>query len=198
MKKLFTDRTPASRCCRQQDKPADPSSPPPDNSLDSQVIQVTIVMIQRKLFPRHERILLTKLSVYYNLLIPSSNGDSTCAEDGGALQVGRGEGSSYWSRLGHHQLLCGSYGGQSCQGLSVHSLTLKYLLLILSLVNITYIVQVIENAEGARTTPSVVAFGADGEKLVGMPAKRQVSLPSSTCLLMPRDKNIHLQLLFPF
>ena len=34
--------------------------------------------------------------------------------------------------------------------------------------------QVIENAEGARTTPSVVAFGSDGEKLVGMPAKRQV------------------------
>jgi len=33
--------------------------------------------------------------------------------------------------------------------------------------------KVIENAEGARTTPSVVAFGADGEKLVGMPAKRQ-------------------------
>merc|ERR1719400_1604648 len=32
---------------------------------------------------------------------------------------------------------------------------------------------VIENAEGARTTPSVVAFGSDGEKLVGMPAKRQ-------------------------
>jgi molecular chaperone DnaK len=33
--------------------------------------------------------------------------------------------------------------------------------------------KVIENAEGARTTPSVVAFGSDGEKLVGMPAKRQ-------------------------
>eukprot|EP00092_Neocalanus_flemingeri_P010640 GFUD01011462.1.p1 GENE.GFUD01011462.1~~GFUD01011462.1.p1 ORF type:complete len:694 (-),score=246.33 GFUD01011462.1:315-2339(-) len=33
--------------------------------------------------------------------------------------------------------------------------------------------KVIENAEGARTTPSVVAFGADGERLVGMPAKRQ-------------------------
>jgi len=33
--------------------------------------------------------------------------------------------------------------------------------------------KVIENAEGARTTPSVIAFGADGERLVGMPAKRQ-------------------------
>jgi len=33
--------------------------------------------------------------------------------------------------------------------------------------------KVIENAEGARTTPSVVAFGSDGERLVGMPAKRQ-------------------------
>ena len=62
----------------------------------------------------------------------------------------------------------------------------------------TYIVQVIENAEGARTTPSVVAFGADGEKLVGMPAKRQVSLPSSIFLPLPRDKNIHLQSMFPF
>lgn len=33
--------------------------------------------------------------------------------------------------------------------------------------------RVIENAEGSRTTPSVVAFTADGERLVGMPAKRQ-------------------------
>lgn len=33
--------------------------------------------------------------------------------------------------------------------------------------------KVIENAEGSRTTPSVVAFTADGERLVGMPAKRQ-------------------------
>lgn len=33
--------------------------------------------------------------------------------------------------------------------------------------------KVIENAEGARTTPSHVAFSKDGERLVGMPAKRQ-------------------------
>ena len=34
-------------------------------------------------------------------------------------------------------------------------------------------VKVIENAEGARTTPSVCAFTGDGERLIGMPAKRQ-------------------------
>ena len=33
--------------------------------------------------------------------------------------------------------------------------------------------QVIENAEGSRTTPSVVAYKDDGERLVGAPAKRQ-------------------------
>merc|ERR1712079_979648 len=33
--------------------------------------------------------------------------------------------------------------------------------------------KIIENSEGARTTPSVCAFTADGERLVGMPAKRQ-------------------------
>jgi len=39
--------------------------------------------------------------------------------------------------------------------------------------------KVIENAEGARTTPSMVAFDKDGNMLVGMPAKRQ-SVTNST------------------
>lgn len=33
--------------------------------------------------------------------------------------------------------------------------------------------KILENSEGNRTTPSVVAFSADGERLAGMPAKRQ-------------------------
>ena len=42
--------------------------------------------------------------------------------------------------------------------------------------------KVIENAEGARTTPSIVAFQDDGEILVGAPAKRQaVTNPNPPC-----------------
>jgi len=48
-------------------------------------------------------------------------------------------------------------------------------------------VRVIENAEGARTTPSQVAFMEDGERLVGQPAKRQaVTNPESTIFAVKR------------
>ena len=47
--------------------------------------------------------------------------------------------------------------------------------------------KVIENAEGARTTPSIVAFNADGETLVGQPAKRQaVTNPENTFFAIKR------------
>ena len=47
--------------------------------------------------------------------------------------------------------------------------------------------KVIENAEGARTTPSIVAFTEDGERLVGQPAKRQaVTNPENTLFAVKR------------
>ncbi|MEO1331575.1 MAG: Hsp70 family protein, partial [Pseudomonadota bacterium] len=47
--------------------------------------------------------------------------------------------------------------------------------------------RVIENAEGARTTPSMVAFTSDGERLVGQPAKRQaVTNPENTLFAVKR------------
>jgi molecular chaperone DnaK len=47
--------------------------------------------------------------------------------------------------------------------------------------------KVLENAEGTRTTPSVVAFTDDGEKLVGQPAKRQaVTNPENTIFAVKR------------
>ncbi len=47
--------------------------------------------------------------------------------------------------------------------------------------------KVIENAEGARTTPSIVAYASDGEILVGQPAKRQaVTNPKNTLYAVKR------------
>ena len=47
--------------------------------------------------------------------------------------------------------------------------------------------KVIENSEGARTTPSMVAFTEDGERLVGQPAKRQaVTNPENTVFAVKR------------
>ena len=47
--------------------------------------------------------------------------------------------------------------------------------------------KVLENAEGARTTPSVVAFTDTEEKLIGQPAKRQaVTNPENTIFAVKR------------
>lgn len=47
--------------------------------------------------------------------------------------------------------------------------------------------KVIENSEGARTTPSIVAFTKDNERLIGQPAKRQaVTNPDSTLFAIKR------------
>jgi molecular chaperone DnaK len=47
--------------------------------------------------------------------------------------------------------------------------------------------KVIENSEGIRTTPSIVAFNAEGERLIGLPAKRQgVTNPENTFFAIKR------------
>jgi molecular chaperone DnaK len=47
--------------------------------------------------------------------------------------------------------------------------------------------KIIENSEGARTTPSVVAFAQDGERLVGVAAKRQAVVnPENTLFATKR------------
>ena len=47
---------------------------------------------------------------------------------------------------------------------------------------------VIANAEGARTTPSVVAFSKDGERMVGQVAKRQAITTLTEQLHQSREK----------
>src|SRR5690606_23849726 len=48
-------------------------------------------------------------------------------------------------------------------------------------------VRVIENSEGGRTTPSMVAFTSDGERLVGQAAKRQaITNPNNTLFAIKR------------
>lgn len=47
--------------------------------------------------------------------------------------------------------------------------------------------RVLENAEGTRTTPSIIAYAEDGEVLVGQPAKRQaVTNPKNTLFAIKR------------
>lgn len=47
--------------------------------------------------------------------------------------------------------------------------------------------KVIENAEGDRTTPSIIAYTQDGETLVGQPAKRQaITNPKNTLFAIKR------------
>ena len=47
--------------------------------------------------------------------------------------------------------------------------------------------KVVENSEGGRTTPSIVAFAKDGERLIGQPAKRQaVTNPDNTVFAVKR------------
>lgn len=47
--------------------------------------------------------------------------------------------------------------------------------------------KVIENSEGLRTTPSIVAFSNDGERLIGQSAKRQaVTNPTNTLFAIKR------------
>ena len=58
---------------------------------------------------------------------------------------------------------------------------------------------VITNAEGLRTTPSVVAFTKSGERLIGEPAKRQAvtnanNTISSISMHMDHKKSIQIQI----
>src|SRR5438874_899782 len=73
----------------------------------------------------------------------------------------KGHGKDHWNRPRDDQLLRRDHGGRKPK--------------------------VIENSEGARTTPSIVAYMEDGEILVGAPAKRQaVTNPKNTLYAIKR------------
>ncbi|MFR6640785.1 MAG: Hsp70 family protein [Christensenellales bacterium] len=46
---------------------------------------------------------------------------------------------------------------------------------------------VIPNSEGSRTTPSVIGFAKDGERLVGQVVKHQAVKPRQNCNLIKRE-----------
>ena len=91
---------------------------------------------------------------------------------------------NYRDRSGHHKLLRGGDGGKGAPDLLLSTAILpsvKYdghdlqnCCELRQLGSRSQAPKVIENAEGARTTPSYVAFTDKGERLVGLPAKRQV------------------------
>ena len=54
--------------------------------------------------------------------------------------------------------------------------------------------RVVENSEGGRTTPSIVAFAEDGERLVGQSAKRQgVTNPENTIFAIKRPSDVPIR-----
>ena len=54
---------------------------------------------------------------------------------------------------------------------------------------------VVPNSEGGRTTPSVVAFTKDGERLVGQVAKRQAITNPNTIISIKREMGTDLSLI---
>src|SRR4029078_5476047 len=96
--------------------------------------------------------------------------------------VGRGiekHGQGHWNGLGHDQQLRRRHGRRQDDG---HRQQTRG-----AATRKGGKPKVIENSEGARTTPSVVAFTKDGERLIGQPAKRQaVTNPDNTIFAVKR------------
>ena len=172
---MLSDLSTAWKCCRLQDKRADRSFPRPDNSLAWPVIQVKqeiakYLDFELNNFCTHaipqpkQRQHWHKGWRYDTSLMawrePSSG--STLEQPTPVLLLWKARLLRFVSWSWERRWI---------------KIEVMWPLLISSASPLP-ISQVIENAEGARTTPSVVAFGSDGEKLVGMPAKRQVRLPT--------------------